>query len=463
MIRRLVLSTRRATERLLPRGAILLSVLTFAGYAMGLVRDRTFARTFGAGTELDAYNAAFVLPELALDVLVAGGLAAPFVPIFLSLRHGDHGPGDQLAEAFGQTILTLAVIVMAVATVFLFVLAPATVDVIAPGFDLVARQMYIDLFRLMCATPILFAASIALGEVLVADRRFLFYGLAPLLYNGGIVIGTLLLASRLGIFSAAVGALLGAALHLGIRVVGIRRTSFRIRPRLQVRTAAVREFLWLMLPKMLAHPIDPLVFLYFTSVATRFAAGGVSSVSFARNFQSVPVSLIGVSIAIAAFPILSAAEAAGDRGGFIRVLGRNLATTAVVTTGAAVALFVLSTTLIRVLLGGGAFDANDVAVTGGLLAVFALSVPFESLTHLLARGFYATHNTIIPVLSSLAGLAVILIVGETLAPTAGLTAIPIAFTAGSLTKAALLAIAIGPRVRRIGVSLPAPGVSAPPR
>ena len=430
---------------------------------MGLVRDRTFARTFGAGPELDAYNAAFVLPELALDVLVAGGLAAPFVPIFLSLRQGDHGPGDQLAEAFGQTILTLAVIVMAVATVFLFVLAPATVDVIAPGFDPVGRQSYVDLFRLMCATPILFAASIALGEVLVADRRFLFYGLAPLLYNGGIVIGTVLLAGRLGIFAAAVGALLGAALHLGIRVVGIRRTSFRIRPRLEVRTAAVREFLWLMLPKMLAHPVDPLVFLYFTSVATRFGAGGVSSVSFARNFQSVPVSLIGVSIAIAVFPILSAAEAAGDRAGFIRVLGRNLATTTIVTTGAAIALFVLSTTLIRVLLGGGAFDANDVAVTGGLLAAFALSVPFESLTHLLARGFYATHNTIIPVLSSLAGLAVTLTVCETLAPTAGLTAIPIAFTAGSLTKVALLAIAIGPRVRRIGVSRLAPGGSAPPR
>lgn len=456
MIRRFILTTRRATERVLPRGAILLSVLTFAGYAMGLVRDRTFARTFGAGAELDAYNAAFILPELALDVLVAGGLAAPFVPIFLSLRRNDPSAHDRAAEAFGQTILTLAVVVMAVSSAFLFILAPATVDVIAPGFKGSQRELYTSLFRLMCATPILFAASIALGEILVADRRFLFYGLAPLFYNAGIVLGTLLFADRFGIFAAAIGAVLGATLHLGIRIIGIRRTTFRIRPRLAVRTAAVREFLWLMLPKMLAHPIEPLVFLYFTAVATRFASGSVSAVSFARNFQSVPVSLIGVSIAIAAFPILSAAEAAGDRAAFARVLGRNLATTAVVTTVAAVGLFALSTLMIRILLGGGAFDADDVAVTGGLLAVFALSVPFESLTHLLARGFYATHNTIIPVLSSLAGLVVIVMVGESLAPGAGITAIPIAFTAGSLTKVALLAVAIGPRVRRIGVSRRAP-------
>src|SRR5512146_2483738 len=72
--------------RALPGGAVVLSILAFSGYAMGLVRDRLFAHTFGAGSDLDAYNAAFILPELALDVLVAGGLVAPFVPLFIGLK-----------------------------------------------------------------------------------------------------------------------------------------------------------------------------------------------------------------------------------------------------------------------------------------------------------------------------------------------------------------------------------------
>src|SRR5260221_8420417 len=131
-------------DTLLPSGAILLASLTFGGYAMGLVRDRIFARTFGAGTELDAYNAAFVLPELALDVLVAGGLTAPFVPIFLGLRAG--GGGERAAGEFGQTILTLAVVVMGLASALLFVLAPFTVGVIVPGFCSTAdRDLYTDL------------------------------------------------------------------------------------------------------------------------------------------------------------------------------------------------------------------------------------------------------------------------------------------------------------------------------
>jgi len=314
---------RTGLDRLLPRGAILLAVLTFGGYAMGLVRDRIFARTFGAGTELDAYNAAFVLPELALDVLVAGGLTAPFVPIFLGLRESDGV--DRAAHEFGQTILTLAVVVMAIASAILFVLAPFTVSVIAPGFQSTSdRELYTGLFRVMCVTPVIFAASITLGEVLVADRRFLFYGLAPLLYNGGIVAGSVLFSGSLGIYGAALGAVLGALLHLGIRVAGIRRTQFRIRARLAVRTAAVREFIQLMLPKMASHPVDPLTFLYFTALATRFGAGNVSAVSFARNFQSVPVSLIGVSIAVAAFPVLSAAAASGDSGAVPRRLRQRI-------------------------------------------------------------------------------------------------------------------------------------------
>src|SRR5918999_2715011 len=97
---------RPLVARFLPAGGVLLSVLLSGSYALGLVRDRTFARTFGAGPELDAYNAAFVLPELLLDVLVEAGLAAPFIPIFLALR--STGNGDD-GDRFARTILTGAV------------------------------------------------------------------------------------------------------------------------------------------------------------------------------------------------------------------------------------------------------------------------------------------------------------------------------------------------------------------
>jgi putative peptidoglycan lipid II flippase len=273
---------RALLARFLPQGAILLSILTFTAYAMGLVRDRLFARTYGAGTELDAYNAAFVLPELALDVLVASGLTAPFVPVFTSLAR----QAADAAPRFAQTVLTLAVMVMSASSLLLLILAPATVRLVAPGFDESSQALYLDLYRLMLLTPIIFGASITLGEVLVAERQFLYYALAPILYNLGIAGGTLLLHDRLGIMAAAVGAVIGACLHLGIRVVGMRHTTVRIRPRLDLRMPALREFLGLMLPKMISHPIEPLTFLFFTAVATTLVAGSVSAVSFARRSRA---------------------------------------------------------------------------------------------------------------------------------------------------------------------------------
>lgn len=411
---------------------------------MGLVRDRIFARTFGAGAELDAYNAAFVLPELLLDVLVEAGLAAPFIPIFLRLR----AAGDREdADRFARTILTGAVAVMGIGAALMFVFAEATTGFIAPGFAGAQRDLYVSLFRLMLATPILFAASLTLGQVLLAEQRFFWYGVAPLLYNAGIIVGTLAFSDSLGVHGAAIGAVMGAAIHLGSRFIGLRGSRFRIGLGRSAPRSSVREFVRLMLPKMVSHPVEPMTFLFFTAIASGLAAGSVTAVSFARNFQSVPVSLIGVAFALAVFPALSTAHATGDRRAFMRLLGTNLASIGLITTIAAIGLFVVGEVAIRVLLGGGAFGEDDVALTATVLAAFALSVPFESLTHLLSRAIYATRHTLLQVLASLAALGITVGATVLLLPALGIVAIPVGFAIGMAGKVALLGLALATRLR----------------
>ena len=437
--------TISGVQRFLPKGAVLLSVLIFGSYLAGLVRDRIFARTFGAGAELDAYNAAFVLPELLLDVLVEAGLAAPFIPIFLQLR--SEGDGKD-ADRFARTILTGAVAIMGVAAVVMFAFAEQTTELIAPGFGVDQRALYVDLFRIMLVTPILFAASLTLGQVLLAEQRFVWYGLAPLLYNAGIILGTIAFSDTLGIYGPAIGAVIGALLHLASRFVGLRGSTFRIGFSTAFRTPSVGEFVRLMLPKVVSHPVEPITFLFFTRVATTLAAGSVTAVSFARNFQSVPVSLIGVAFALAVFPALSTAHAENDRPGFLRLFWTNVTSITTLTVLAAVALAVVAEVAIRVLLGGGAFDAEDVAVTSSVLAAFAISVPFESLTHLLSRAIYATRHTLLQVLASLAALAVTILATVLLVDGLDILAIPIGFAIGQAAKVALLGLALAHRLRR---------------
>jgi putative peptidoglycan lipid II flippase len=439
---------RRLIDRVFPRGALTLSILSLGYFGMGLIRNRVFANTFGASAELDAYNAAFRIPEIALDILVASGLSAPFVPIFTRLREGDDG--SRRAEAFGRTVLTVAVTVMAIALGLLFLAGPWLADTVWRDFDAPTRALYVDLFRINCLAQVLFAASITLGEILVANRRFFSYALAPILYTGGIIVGTVLLGPTMGIHGTALGALGGAAAHLGIRAIGVLRTGFRIGPALAVRTAEFGEFVRLMLPRMLSYPIDPIVVFFMTKLATAEGPGNATALSFVLDYQFVPVQIIAIAFSVAAFPTLSALYAEGDGVGFRRLLVRNVATIAALTALAGLILALSAHLLIRVFLGGGRFDAGDVALTASLLVAFAISIPIDSLSYPLSRALYATHNTIYQVAASVVGLVVLVVASQVLLPSLGIFAIPIAYAAGGVAKLVVLVLALVPRVRRIG-------------
>jgi putative peptidoglycan lipid II flippase len=451
LLDRSVRTVRGLLDRIFPRGAILLSVLSLGYFAMGIIRNRVFANTYGAGAELDAYNAAFRIPEVALDVLVAAGLTAPFVPIFTTLRRGD----DHAANDFGRTVLTATVGVMAIASAILFVIAPWLAPRVGAGFDPATQALYVELLRINCVAQILFAASICIGEVLVANRQFLYYALAPILYTTGIIVGTVLFAERFGVVASAVGAVAGAVAHLTVRVIGLRHTTFRIGAARSIRTPAFREFIRLMIPRMLSHPIEPLTFTYFTILASTLAVGSVSAVNFAADYQVVPVSLIGVSFSLAVFPVLSVAFADADRATFHTVLRRNVLTIGILTTLAAIVLFLGAELLVSVLLGGGRFDTEDVATTTSVVRAFALSVPFDALAYPLSRGLYATHDTKRQVAASFAGFGVILLVSTLIAPTVGILAIPLGYAAGVAVKTALLVMFLIPRARSIGRSVAA--------
>jgi len=447
---------RRLLDRFLPGGAILLSFLSVGYFAAGLVRNRVLANQFGAGVELDAYNAAFRIPEIAINVLVGAGLSAPFVPIFSRLLLADDAGRDQLAgvpvggraEAFGQTVLTAAIGAILVALVVLFVAAPWIAATVWSSFDEPARALYADLLRINCLALLMFAASMAVGEILVAQRRFLAYGIAPILYTSGIVLGAVVLGPSLGIAGAAWGAVFGAAAHLGARTVGVVRAGFRIRPRFAVRTGEFREFFRLMLPRMLSYPIDPIITTYVTVLAVSVGAGTATALSFVLDYQFAPVQIIAISFSLAAFPVLSQAFAEGRAGLFRQVLVQNVVTIAVLTSLAAVALAVVARPLVERLLGGGRFDSDAVALTAGLLVAFAISIPIDGLSYPLSRALYATHNTVWQVGASIAGLATLIVAGQLLVPSMGAVGIAVAYALGGLVKIVVLAIALAPRIPR---------------
>lgn len=413
----------------------MLALTTVASYALGLFRDRQFAHLFGASHQLDAYQAAFIIPDLLLNIFVAGGLAAAFIPLLAELRASKD---ENEVSGFINSVLNSSILVVFAVGLVMFFVAPWIAPLIVRGFPPEAMQQYVTLLRIMLISPIIFAVSNALGNLLASQERFFWYGLSAVLYNLGIILGTWWLSPTLGIYGAGVGVLIGSLLHLAPRAIAARRL-FSYRPHIAI-DRYFRKFARLMLPKMIGHPVEQLTFFGFTMIASTIGGGAISILNFARNFQSAPVAVVGITLSMTLFPIISRSAASNDRVEFMKELLFTVKLTLLILIPSAILMYVIREPLIRVLLGGGAFDETAVKATAAALGIFTLSIPTESLSHLFARAFYALKNSLTPVLVSVGGLICSIAIGYALSRSMGVQGLALGFFIGSLVKVALLAI-----------------------
>src|SRR4030042_1390852 len=377
--------------KFIPKGSVVLATMTFASYLLGLARDHFFAQTVGATRALDADNPAFLFPDLLFNILIASGIAAAFVPILSGLLLSEKAK----AEEYVNSIITSATGTMFLIAIFIIVFAEPFSALVAPGFSLEDRLLVVKILRVLALSPIFFAASNAIGAMLITKRRFLFYGLSPVVYNLGIILGTLFLAPRYGIMGVAIGTLCGAILHLLVRAADAWRDRFRFKAAFFFKTPEFQKTIRLMIPKMFGHPIELATFWGFTAIASTLTAGSVAIIGFARNFQRVPLSLIGITIATTSFPLLAGAASVTAQDVFWKTLKRSSLLILAGSVLAAVIIYIIREPLIGIFLGGGAFQSADVKKTAAVLGMFCLSIPTEALVHLFARAFYATKNTTI--------------------------------------------------------------------
>ena len=427
------------------RGATYLTLLTFVSYILGLVRDITFARTLGASRALDIYNSAFIVPDLLLNIFVAGALTAAFVPVF---SHMIADNDEEEAKSLASSILISAPTLIILLAIPAFILMPFIVNIIAPGFSPEELGQLTFLSRLMLISPVIFAVSNTLGNILISYDKFVAYGLSPIFYNIGIIAGALA-SVYFGPLALVVGTIIGALLHLLVRIFGIIKSGFKLNTPLSILDSRVRQIGKLMIPRMAGQPIEQLTFLAFTNFASRFAVGSISMISFARNFQSVPISIFGISFATSVFATLSRRVAQKDHEGFIKIFKETAIILIVLCVLSAILLALLGPYLIDFFFGGGRFTPEAVKTTATLLALFSLSIPSESLLHLLVRSFYAMKDTWTPILISIPGLIFIIGLSFLLSGILGIYALPLSYSIGSISEAVILFIILRQKLKKL--------------
>lgn len=372
--------------------AIVLGAASFVSRLIGIVRDRTFAHLFGAGDTLDAYYAAFRIPDFIYNLLIIGALSAGFIPIFVKLIEKNK---DEAWEVVNSVINTIA-IALGITSAILFVFTPTLMHWIVPGFSGEKLHTTILLTRIMLLSPILHGISTVVGGVIQSFKHFIIYSLAPIVYNTSIILGAVFLVPFFGTAGLAIGVVVGALLHLSVQLPVILGHGYQYKPGISWGNQHVRAIGRLMVPRTLALGIQQLNWMVLITLASTLGSGRITVFTFADNLQYAPVGIIGVSYAMAAFPIIAGYLARGETDKVRHQITSTVKQILFFVIPITIMFILLRAQIVRAVLGTGRFDWEDTVLTMNTLAMFSISLFAQCLTPLITRTFFNLEDTWTP-------------------------------------------------------------------
>ena len=385
------------TTRTIGMAAFIISLAGIASRFLGFLRDRLLAAQFGAGDTLDAYYAAFRLPDLFYSLIVLGALSAAFLPVFTELRSQKR---EEEAWTLASDVLWMLVLILGVACLVGMIFTGSVVTVIAPGFTGEKRELTISLTRIMLLSPLFLAVSAVLSGVLMSFRRFIAYSFAPLFYNIGIIFGILALVPLFGVWSLGLGVVIGSFLHMATQWPAFSTAGWRVHfhPWRSLRNPELRRVIRLMIPRSLSIGVNQIGLLVMTGFASLLASGSLAAFTLANNIQSVALGIFGVAFSVAVFPALSIAMAERQEKVFFTLLADTTRRILFFVLPLSALMVVFRAQFVRVILGSGQFNWEDTIVTFNILALLSISLFAQSLIQLFARGFFALQDTKTPLL-----------------------------------------------------------------
>ncbi|MEU3858339.1 lipid II flippase MurJ [Streptomyces sp. NPDC028722] len=427
------------TRRFLARATLVTASLSIAASVLGLVRDQSLARLFGAGQDTDAFLVAWTVPEFAATLLIEDGLAFVLIPAFsraLACR-AQGATGDPVRSLVAATLPRLA---LSFATVgaLLALAAPQFVEVLAPGLS--DPGLAVDCTRLTATCVLSFGLAGYSSAVLRAHRRFLAPAAIYIAYNVGIVTAMYAFGTRWGVRSAAFGVAAGGCLMVLVQLPSLVR-ELRHRPgRADVGAVSTAQpmgvrLLATVLLFALCRQSQVLIERF---LASGLPAGAISHLNYAQKVAQIPMTL-SMMLCTVTFPVVARALADGDTERARDRVERDVALAArLVLLGAAVVV-ACAPQLIGLLFQRGAFTAQDTAATAGVMRVYALGLLGQTLTGVLVRSYFSAGRvTWYPMTAMIAGIVMTCGVGACTVRSWGVTGIAAANAAGITLTAVLL-------------------------
>lgn len=389
--------------------ASLLAGSTLLSSALGLFRDRLlngmYYENYKVG--IDAYTAAFTVPDFMFFILVSGALSVTFIPVFNQrISSGNKKSAWQLSSS----LMNFMAIITLVASILIIIFAdPILRYIIAPGLSESGMALAVSMMRVIAVNPFLFAIATVIASIQQAVGRFAFFALAPTIYNIGIIIGALFFTSGItifgvqifegGIMGVALGVVLGSILQLIVSSIGLIGLDFDYELKIHWKNKGFRQVLRLLPPRSFDQGMDYAVSLVEMNLASRMTEGTLRAFQQATTLHLVPINLIGVAISTAAFPKMTERLGQGRPDLFRNELQSILRIIIWIALPVSVITYFTRGYLVNFINNGG-----DLLMSS-LLGILVVAILFRSIYHIAARSFYAQQDTKTPLYISIVAIS----------------------------------------------------------
>lgn len=437
--------------------SLLLAVFFMLDKALAILRQVLIARQFGLSRELDAFNVANNVPDLLFALISGGALAMAFIPVLSEVLTKS---GQVSAWKLFSRIANLAFLVTVVLAVVVAFFAAQIVRSeigIAPGFTSSQQDLVIRLMRLNLIATIIFSISGLVMAGLQSNQHFLLPAMAPLFYNIGQIFGVVILspeqgyqigsitlpAYNLGVSGLVYGVIIGAALHLLIQIPGLIKYKFHWEPSLTLNDPEVKKVLRLLGPRLITMLFIQSIFLIRDNLASRLAAGAVTSLTYGWMLQQVPETLIGTAIGTAMLPTLSEHFSQDKKEAFQETIQKAVRVLIALCLPIAA---VMALGLRPLLLIAFDFGNDGTRLLTWVTAAFLLGLTGHSLKEIGARSFYARQNALIPLLTAGINVFLYAVLGMLLYRPLGASGIALTDSLVFTTEAVILLLLLNRRM-----------------
>jgi len=398
------IATDERNNRLNTKAAGLIGLAVMCSRLLGLLREQIFAALFGGGMAMDAFTAAFRIPNLLRDLFAEGALSMAFVTTFSkTIARG----GDEDAWRLANKVATMTASLLGVLCVAGMVFSPQLVALLAPGFGPEKAALTAQLTRIMFPFILLVSIAALVMGMLNAKNRFGMPAMASSFFNIGSIVGGVVLGYWIdphfgtrALIGLAFATVIGGALQLAVQLPSLARLGYRFRPDIHWRDPGVKAILLLMGPAVIAASTTQINVLVNSMFASTLGDGAIFALAIAFRLMQLPLGLFGVALGTVTLPLLSRLVVAGKTQEFRSELARAIRWALLLTLPSMAGLMMLAEPIISVLYQHGKFNADQAAQAAGALRFYAIGLGGYAALKVLVNAFYAIDRRKTPMLVS---------------------------------------------------------------